>query len=64
LLDPEGILYYDSENDLTGTSKKYVVKAEKTSDGTAVAHVIFYISSQSSPYAEVCLSIPLSFDVG
>jgi len=50
--DPEGILYYDSVDDLTGTGKEFVVKAEKTSDGNPVAHVIFYTSSQSSPYAE------------
>ena len=51
--DPDGIFYYMALSDLTGKVKAKVLKV--TQDSKTYAHVKFYTSDDTKPYAEVFL---------
>ena len=51
-VDTQGQLHRDEVSDFTGQSN-YVVKQEKA-NGVIYAHIIFYRSVPTRPYAEVC----------
>ena len=51
-VDTQGQLHRDEISDFTGQSN-YVVKQEMAG-GIIYAHIIFYLSVATQPYAEVC----------
>jgi hypothetical protein len=53
LVDIEGTLLHDDIREITGQTQ-YLVKQEANTDGTVYAHIIFYNSTHTQPYAEAC----------